>query len=59
MASEGITITVSDEQLNQMTSEELKVLIKTQQNMIRDQEKRFDTVLRQSATRPKTTGIKR
>jgi hypothetical protein len=36
MASEGITITVSDEQLNQMTSEELKVLIKTQQNMIRD-----------------------
>jgi hypothetical protein len=36
MANEGITITVSDEQLNQMTSEELKVLIKTQQHMIRD-----------------------
>jgi hypothetical protein len=29
MGNEGITITVSDEQLNQMTSEELKVLIKT------------------------------
>lgn len=36
MPSEGITITVSDDQLNQMTSDELKVLIKTQQNMIRD-----------------------
>jgi hypothetical protein len=59
MASEGITITVSDEQLNQMTSDELKVLIKTQQNMIRDQEKRFDTVLRQSVSRPKTAGTKR
>jgi hypothetical protein len=29
MGNEGITLTVSDEQLNQMTSEELKVLIKT------------------------------
>jgi len=36
MGNEGITITVSDEQLNQMTSEELKVLIKTQQHMIKD-----------------------
>jgi hypothetical protein len=36
MGNEGITLTVSDEQLNQMTSEELKVLIKTQQHMIKD-----------------------
>lgn len=36
MGNEGITITVSDEQLNQMTCEELKVVIKTQQHMIKD-----------------------
>jgi hypothetical protein len=36
MGNEGITITVSDEQLNKMTSEELKVVIKTQQHMIKD-----------------------
>lgn len=42
-----------------MNSDELKLLIKTQQQMIKDQEKRYDMALKTSISRPKTAGTQK
>lgn len=49
----GVTM-VSEEQINQMSSGELKRLVKKQQQVIIEQERKYEQIKKRSMSRPKT-----